>query len=645
MSSSTSLTHLLIGTAGHIDHGKTRLIGRLTNIDTDRLPEEKSRGISIDLGFAHWESDGFQFGVVDVPGHEKFVKNMVAGATGIDFALLVVAADDGVMPQTREHVEIMDLLGIKSGVIAITKCDLVPADFVELVQSEVEDLIAGTFLEGCAIIPVSSETGSGIDTLQEEIVHVATSIAQRHKGNLFRMPIDRVFTIAGHGTIVTGSVQGGSVAPGDTLELLPTGRKVRVRSVENHGVDSIDAHGGQRTAINLAGVKLDEVARGDELAGVGFLQPARRIVVDLRVLESSPITIKDRANFTLHIGTNEQRARVNLKGVALQPGQRAFAELRTLSPVTAAFGQRFILRRVSPPMTVAGGMVVDPGLPPGKRIKDLQEYGRKLSHDDPLERISAMLSQVDPDQIGPSTALSRTGIPTAKYADLMDQLKQRGDLQQVGTSDRSLLIHRDRLEALSRSVLRCIREEFDKHQPRRSLPRNTLLTACRGVASGVLLEAVFVHLSQNKQLVEVGSNLGLADMQVKLSKAQRAQRSEILQQIIQGNLAPPNAKELAKTVNAKQNEVEILLRLCEEEELLIRVADDLYYAPEAIEQAQSICLQLLQETSQATMGELRDAWGVTRKYAVPLCEYFDRCQVTVRDGDLRRVGPGVVDTV
>ena len=644
MTSTTSLKHLLIGTAGHIDHGKTRLIGRLTNIDTDRLPEEKSRGISIDLGFAHWESSGYQFGVVDVPGHEKFVKNMVAGATGIDLALLVVAADDGVMPQTREHVEIMHLLGIKSGVVAITKCDLVPADFVELVQSEIEDLAAGTFLQGCAIVPVSSETGAGIDALQDEIVKAATSIAQRQDSDLFRMPIDRVFTIAGHGTIATGSVHSGTVNPGDTLELLPIGRKVRVRSVENHGVDSVDAHGGQRTAINLAGVKLDEVARGNELASIGFLHPARRLIVELQVLESSPILLKDRSQFTVHLGTTEQRARVNLKGVALNPGQQSFAELRTQSPVTAAYGQRFILRRVSPPMTIAGGMIVDPGVPPGKRIKDLQDYGHKLCHEDSIERLSAMLSHVDAVQTGPSMALWRAGIPTTEYAGLIDELVQRGDLQQVGSADRSLLLHQHRLDALSRAVLRCIREEFDRHQPRRSLPRNSLLTACRGVASGVLLEAVFVHLSHSKQLVEVGSNLGLADMQVKLSRAQRSQRADILQQITQNNLAPPNTKELAKTVDAKQNEVEILLRLCEEEELLIRVADDLYYAPDAIEQARAICLQLLQETSQATMGELRDAWGVTRKYAVPLCEYFDRCQVTVRDGDLRRVGPGVVDT-
>ena len=293
MSTDTPLKPILLGTAGHIDHGKTRLVGRLTGIDTDRLPEEKARGISIDLGFAHFETGGFRFGVVDVPGHERFVRNMVAGATGFNVALLVVAADDGVMPQTREHLEIMDLLGISAGLVAVTKIDVVDPDLVELAQLDVEESVAGTFLEGAPVIPVSSETGEGLDTLKATLLEVCQGITLPETLPLFRMAIDRVFSITGHGTVLTGSVVSGDVHAGDTLQLWPEGRELRVRSVEHHGEQSDQAGSRQRTAINLAGLKHEDVSRGCELATPGYLQTTRRLLVDLRVLSSSPIPLKE----------------------------------------------------------------------------------------------------------------------------------------------------------------------------------------------------------------------------------------------------------------------------------------------------------------------------------------------------------------
>ncbi|MCH8831042.1 MAG: selenocysteine-specific translation elongation factor, partial [Planctomycetes bacterium] len=284
------LKHVIVGTAGHIDHGKTRLVGRLTGIATDRLPEEKARGISIDLGFAYWEDDRFRFGVVDVPGHERFVKNMVAGATGVNLALLVIAADDSVMPQTREHLEIMDLLGVQTGVIAITKTDVVDADFVELVQTEIEELVVGTFLEGCPIVPVSSETGAGIDELRSTISRIAAGIDWPESHDVFRLPIDRVFSITGHGTVATGSALSGDVHAGDILELLPEQREVRVRNVESHGTGIADSSARRRTAVNLAGVKTGEITRGQELATPGFLRPTLRLIVHLKLISSSPVT-------------------------------------------------------------------------------------------------------------------------------------------------------------------------------------------------------------------------------------------------------------------------------------------------------------------------------------------------------------------
>lgn len=638
MSTTTQLKHILIGTAGHIDHGKTRLVERLTSINTDRLPEEQARGISIDLGFAHWEADGNQFGIVDVPGHERFVKNMVAGATGVNIALLVIAADDSVMPQTREHLEIMDLLGVSTGVIAITKIDLVDPDYVDLVESEIEETVAGTFLEGCPIVPVSSATGAGVDELQAMLVRLAEGIETPANFSLFRMPIDRVFSIAGHGTVVTGSVISGDVHAGETLELWPGQRDVRVRSVQNHGHQAESSSARQRTAINLAGVRTDDVIRGMELATPGYLQSAQRMLVSLRTLASSPITLKDRLEFSLHLGTAEVPARVILKGQRLKPGEQGYAELRLLEPAVAAYGQHFILRRISPALTVAGGTILDPGIPPAKRLRDPQLVGEALAASAPETRLSQFLSQKNNLENLSLEAAWRVGIDPRKYEDLFDDLRKEGVLLQIGNKDRALLIHKDRLTALAGSVLRTIREQLAKHQPRRALPRNTLLTACKPIVSGPLLEAVIDHLVQTKDLVRIGTHLGPRDAQVKLTKNQEAARTHILQRMAATGLTPPTAKELAGEVNQKLDQIEMLLHLCAEDGLLVRIADGLYFSPEALETARQVCETLLADAGQATMAELRDAWGVTRKYSIPLCEYFDALEVTTRQGDVRIAG-------
>lgn len=637
----TQLKHVIVGTAGHIDHGKTRLVGRLTGIATDRLPEEKARGISIDLGFAHWEDDSYRFGVVDVPGHERFVKNMVAGATGVNIALLVIAADDSVMPQTREHLEIMDLLGVQTGVIAITKIDIADPDFVELVRAEIEELVAGTFLEGCPIIPVSSETGEGIDELRATISTAASQIDWHDSHDLFRLPIDRVFSITGHGTVVTGSALSGDVHAGDILELLPQQREVRVRSVESHGTGVEEGSARRRTAVNLAGVKSDELSRGQELATPGYLKPSMRLVVDLKVLSSSPVTLKDRFEANLHIGTAEVPARVILKGRTLKPGEHGYAELRVKEPVVAAYGQHFILRRISPATTLAGGIVVDPYIAPTKRIKGLEEYGIAAGASDPAARLAFLLSRQDVINDSSLEAVWRAGVTPADYAQRIAELKQSGKIVEIGSGGRVMSIHTDRLETVAGSVMRAIRAEIAKHQPRRSLPRNTLMTACREIADQELLDAVFAHLLKTKELVEVVRNIGPADAQAQLTKKQRATRDAALTAILEGGLMPATTKELAVTLGQKPSDLGPLLNVCAEDGLLIRLDDLLHVSPEAIEQARATCEEYLNEHGEATMSQLRDAWGISRKFSVPLCEYFDTAGVTVRKGDVRVAGPNI----
>jgi selenocysteine-specific elongation factor len=629
---------IIVGTAGHIDHGKTRLVGKLSGINTDRLPEERARGISIDLGFAHFRAGDFQIGIVDVPGHERFVRNMVAGATGINVAMLVVAADDAVMPQTREHLDIMNLLGIQVGLVALTKIDLVDEDMVELARCDIEDNLAGTFLEGCPIVPVSSETGEGIETLRETLLEICSNIQLPETLPLFRMAIDRVFSIPGHGTVVTGSVLSGDVHVGDSLDLWPEGREVRVRSVQRHGEQADAAGSRQRTAINLAGLKHDEVSRGDELATPDYLKPTKRLLVDLRLLENSPIGLKNRIEVGLHTGTREIPCRVILKGRRLEPGERGYAELRLAEPMVATWGQRFIIRRISPAITLGGGTILDPHIPDLHRIRDVEAVAEQLASPVPVERLAARLRQRDSVSSSDLTLASSIGVMPDELRQLLSALREDGKLLQLGRGERSVEIHADRLESLAGSVLRTVREEVVRHQPRRSLPKPTLLTACRAITSANLLEFIFEHLVKKKELVELGANLGPADLQAQLTKQQRKNRDEILALIAAGGLTPPMLKDLAKSLDLKFADVEQLLNLWVEDAMLIRVGDGLYYTPEALDEARLRCLKQIEDHGPATMAELRDAWEVTRKYSVPLCEYFDTVGVTIRDGDLRSAG-------
>ncbi|RPI86679.1 MAG: selenocysteine-specific translation elongation factor, partial [Planctomycetaceae bacterium] len=451
---------VILGTAGHIDHGKTSLVRRLTGINTDRLPEEKARGISIDLGFAHFHASEFEFGVVDVPGHERFVRNMVAGATGIDLALLVVAADAGVMPQTIEHLEIMDLLGVATGVVAITKVDLVDPELVELVRLEIADRVAGTFLAGAAVIAVSSTTGAGCAELVEALVATARRASATPPLSLFRLPIDRVFTIAGHGTVVTGTVVSGSVRPGDTLELLPARQSVRVRGVQHHGQTTASGGSSQRCAINLAAVKADEVFRGNELATPEYLRPARRLLVRMRCLSSAPAPLKDRAVYRLHLGTDEVLARVIVKGRPVAPGEVGYAELRLARPVTAAWGQRFILRRASPATTVGGGVILDPGVSPRTRLTDLSLAAEGRQSAEPIDRLDTFLAGLDGVPVSPLEAAWNVGVPVEAYAGLVAQLRDRGSLARLSGGER--LVHRGRLDSLAELMLAKMRGEISR---------------------------------------------------------------------------------------------------------------------------------------------------------------------------------------
>src|SRR5512136_1386016 len=350
------MKHLILGTAGHIDHGKTALVKALTGIDTDRLKEEKERGITIELGFAHLElENGIQLGIVDVPGHERFIRSMVAGVGGMDLVVLVIAADEGIMPQTREHLEICQLLGVKTGLVALTKSDMVDGDWLDLVSEEVRDYLNGTFLEGAPVIPVSSRTGAGLPDLKEALASLAAVVAEKESEGPFRLPVDRVFTITGFGTVVTGTLLSGGIAVGDEVEVLPSGRTCRVRGIQTHGSKEERAVAGQRVAINLQGVEHSEGARGDVVAPAREFRTTRAVDACLDYLPSAPGELRHRATLRLHSATYEVPAQVILLDRdALKPGETAFVQLRLKAPVLLLPGDPFVLRAYSPQATVGG---------------------------------------------------------------------------------------------------------------------------------------------------------------------------------------------------------------------------------------------------------------------------------------------------
>src|SRR6516165_9680290 len=458
---------LILGTAGHIDHGKTSLVKALTGIDCDRLPEEKARGITIDIGFATLDLGEYRLGIVDVPGHERFIKNMLAGATGIDLAVLVIAADDSVMPQTREHLEILRLLGLRHGVTALTKCDLVDETTLEVVELEIRDLVRGSFLEEAPIIRTSAQTGKGIDELKAAIVECCRHAepagledSPRGLGEAwFRLPIDRSFIVQGHGTVVTGSVTSGSVRVGDELEWQPRGERVRVRSLQNHDRPVEEIHRGMRAAINLAGVHHEDVIRGQELAVPGYLVPAKVLTVRLHCLADVRKPIKHRAAVRFHIGTAEIMGTVSLLDCdAIEPGGWGLAQVFLEEPATATWGQPFVVRGASATQTLGGGQVLQPvARKVRRRHLEMLERIERLWTGDAEQRALTVAWFGGFAGFTPADLVRGANVGPEQAQALIERLRQRGDLVEIAISQaRHVLLHADIVKELDERILQAL---------------------------------------------------------------------------------------------------------------------------------------------------------------------------------------------
>jgi selenocysteine-specific elongation factor len=633
---------LILGTAGHIDHGKTSLVKALTGIDCDRLPEEKARGITIDIGFAILDLGEFRLGIVDVPGHERFIKNMLAGATGVDLAVLVVAADDSVMPQTREHLEILRLLGLRHGVVALTKCDLVDETTREVVELEVRELVHGTFLENAPILRTSAHTGEGLPELKAAIAEVCRHVEARTGREWFRMAIDRSFIVQGHGTVVTGSATAGSLHTGDEVEWQPRGERVRVRSLQSHDQPVEEVHRGMRAAVNLAGVHHEDVIRGQEIATPGYLVPSRVVTVRLHCLSDARRPIKHRAPIRFHLGTAEIMGGVSLLDCdAVEPGGWALAQLFLEAPATATWGQPFVLRESSATQTLGGGQVLQPV---AKKIRrrhlEILERIERLWSGDAEERALTVAWFGGFSGFTPSDLVRGANVGPDEAAGLIERLKSQGKLVEVTTSHaRRLLLHADMVQELEGRLLQALARLHEQFPLMSAHDRQKVQSQLDYVGDDVLVHAVVDRLIGRKQLTGDLRRIARADFKPKLSGNLRKLKDKLVAAYQEARFQPPEPASFAGQAGGNAASLQDLFEICVAEGYLVQIAEGVYLHADVEAEMRRILSVKLAGSTGLTVAEIRDLLGTTRKYAVPLCEYLDRIGFTRREGDLRVLAP------
>jgi selenocysteine-specific elongation factor len=640
------MRRLVLGTAGHIDHGKTTLVHALTGVDTDRLPEEKRRGITIDLGFAELlASADLAFSIVDVPGHESFIRNMVAGASGIDMVLLVVAADEGVMPQTREHLAIVELLGIERGVVVLTKADLVDDDWLELVRDDVAALLRAGSLRDAPVVVVSARTGRGIDALLNALRDVAAAGGQDAQDDLFRMPVDRVFTVRGTGTVVTGTVWSGRLRRDAQVRLLPSGERGRVRSLQQHSAERDEVHAGTRAAIALTGVERDKLARGETVVVDGAWNPGGILTVALRTTEELHAAIRPRQRVRVHLGTAEVLGRIGMVAGEIVPGSVALAQLRLEEPVLARAGDRFVVRSYSPVHTIAGGIVLEadavkrrrPGAAVLAALDSLRHAlsdGAADGHDS--EVVLAAIVLAGADGLERRLLPIATGLPPRRAEVAVHALRAADRLAVVG--DR--LVESERLADARHTVLNAVKAHHERHPMLEGMAREST-RALLPRPEQWLFDAAVEGLLLSGALTTVGNQLAAAGHEVHLDPEAEAARDRLEDIFARAALEPPELGELPVDL-AGRADLQLLLRLLETGGSLLRLSATRWIHPTAVlEGTRRIRAQF--DTGQAVgVSDLKDVLKLSRKHLIPLLEHYDRTGVTRREGDLRVVLPGTL---
>jgi selenocysteine-specific elongation factor len=622
----------VVGTAGHIDHGKTSLVRALTGVDTDRLPEEKRRGITIDLGFASWFTDDYQIGFIDVPGHERFVKNMLAGVGGIDSALLVVAADESIKPQTREHFAICKFLGIRTGVVAITKRDLVDPDIAGLVKLEVEELVAGSFLEGKPVIPVSSTTGEGLDELRHAILSSVAEVDDRDASTrVFRLPIDRVFTMKGFGSVVTGTTFAGSLSVEGEVEVLPGGLRSRARGIQVHGEARQVAAAGERTSVNLPDIQHEDLHRGQQLIRPGTLRTSQVITAAIELLgDARPLKEQTRVRF--HHLASELLGKIRFVDDTvgeLSAGQRAYVQIRLEAPIVAVAGDRFVIRRYSPALTIGGGVVLDAHLPKLSR-KTRSELLQLLEQGTLIERVELMARLEGVRGLTIDEIQARTGIRSATLA---KELKNVTRLARFGDNR---WIHEDVLTDFRRRSIEFLDRYFKQNKMAINVPKSEFVQKLLPHNNdGALTNYLLMDLQREKIVTVQADALEIPGRSKTLGGAEGELARIIEGRFSEAGLAPPPVSQLIQTISQKPKVIEGVISFLVKQGTLNRIADGVYLHRDAVTAAKEKMATRKGETID--VGGFKDFFGLSRKIAIPLLELFDRDGVTRRVGDVRHV--------
>ena len=636
------MKHVIIGTAGHVDHGKTLLVKALTGIDTDRLVEEKKRGITIELGFAHLDfDDGTQAGIVDVPGHEKFIKNMLAGAGGIDLAMLVVAADEGFMPQTIEHLGILSLLGIRDGLVVITKRDMADPEWVEMVKEDVRSHVEGTFLEGKPVFTVSAYTGQGIPELRQALKELVQRASEKNMRTPFRLPIDRVFSVDGFGTVVTGTLIEGSVSNGDMAEILPGGVQARVRNLQVHSKDVDTAYAGQRVAMNLAGVKKADLGRGDVVARSGSVRTSLMLDVRLQNLKNSQRTILNNSQVHLYHGSAVRLCKVVLLDRdALQPGESCYAQLRLTEEIAAKRGDRFVVRFYSPLETIGGGVILDD-----------QPRRHKRGDQAVLEALAIKESGSDGDQLVQLVAERGLKLPTLEALAApqnLDREELAGALEELTAAGKILQPLPGRYLAASAfdAVWDSCRELLEQYHKQNPLHAGMKVAELRQKllknADQTVADAILAALAREGKIRSVADRYALADFTVHLTKRQSAIREKLLRTYRKAGLEVPGLDEvIAGFPPAERGECKQVVESLVSGGGLVMLTPQLCLHSQVYDEVREKTRAFMADHQELTLAEFRDLLSTSRKYALAVLEYFDKNKMLKKDGDVRRLGTGL----
>ena len=633
------MPHIIIGTAGHIDHGKTALVKALTGIDADRLKEEKERGITIDLGFANLDLDQeTRIGFVDVPGHEKFVKNMLAGIGGIDLVMLVVAADESIMPQTREHLEICSLLHIRHGLTVITKIDTVDEEIADLVELEVRDYLKSTFLGHSPIVRVSAQSGDGVPELVETLKALCAGIEPKDASQIFRLPVDRCFTMKGFGTVVTGTSISGSIHKEDAVELLPSGRQTRIRGIQVHGQASDVVKAGQRTALNLQGVEVAEVHRGVVLTEPGLFEPASMFDCHLELLESTPGPIRQRKRIRFHVGTAEIMGYVSLLGRdRLEPGNQSFVQVRLEEPTFALPGDRFIIRQYSPMITIGGGEILE-GNPRRHRRNDERVLKRlaTLKEGSLDDRLMIFVDQAGLGALTLANLVGRVGVVGATIRSGLEAMARKGSILILSERPFTVVSRHVFQRALEQTVSRV--GDFHEANPLSvGISREELKTKVYEKSSNLVFQAALEELDSRKEIAFAQDLIHAFGRKVTLGEDEESIKKKLTDAFLRFGVGVPTPAELFRKARVDSDTAKKILQLMLREGVVVKVNDDLMMHQEAMDAVVEKVRSLKGTETKLGVGEFKNLFGVSRKYAIPLLEYLDRQRVTRRVGDSREI--------